>query len=49
MWKKLRLDSNGQNISAATALILLAIDELSEKGEKGTYGYENHGASSHGI
>ena len=40
MWKKLRLDSNGQNISAATALILLAIDELSEKGEKGTYGYE---------
>jgi DNA-binding PadR family transcriptional regulator len=40
MWKKIHLDSNGQNISAATALILFAIDELSQRDEKGTYGYE---------
>jgi DNA-binding PadR family transcriptional regulator len=40
MWKKLKLDQEGANVSAATALVLLAIDELNAKEEKGTYGYE---------
>lgn len=40
MWKKLKLDQDGANVSAATALVLLAIDDLNTKEVKGTYGYE---------